>query len=145
MRTTLITVPAEMVEDLRDGVYAELRNVAEVVIQATQTAGHLDHPERYHQQRLRACAACALLDLIGWTGGDPPVELQVDLAQHRVVLLAALCGARDDAGGALEDAATGRQTDPSKREASTQRAHKLQQLVSAVEAQASDAATPAFQ
>jgi|HubBroStandDraft_2_1064218.scaffolds.fasta_scaffold00999_3 hypothetical protein len=140
MRPTLITVPAGLVEALRDGVYAELRNVAEVVIQATQTGGHLDHPERYDQQRARACAACALLDLIGWAGGERYAELQVDLARHRVVLVAAFRGARDDVADALEDVVTGRQTDTGKRKAITERASQLQEFVAALEAQAGDAA-----
>jgi hypothetical protein len=140
MRSTLITVPAGLVEALRDGVYAELRNVAEVIIQATQTAGHLDHPERYDQQRARASAACALLDLIGWAGGERYAELQIDLAHHRAVLVAAFRGACDDAADALEDAVTGRQTDTGRRTAIAERVRQLQQFVAALEAQVDDAA-----
>jgi hypothetical protein len=137
MRPTLITVPAELADALREGVYAELRSIAEIIIQATQTAGHLDHPELYHQQRQRVCAACVLLDLIGWASSDPPVEIHLDLAQHPVVLLAALAGARDDAADALKDVTAGRQTDAGKCNEVNQRAHRLHELVSAVEAQAS--------
>jgi hypothetical protein len=118
MRPTLITVPAELADALREGVYAELRSIAEIIIQATQTAGHLDHPELSHQQRQR-------------------VEIHLDLAQHPVVLLAALAGARDDAADALKDVTAGRQTDAGKCNEVNQRAHRLHELVSAVEAQAS--------
>jgi hypothetical protein len=133
--TELVTVPAQLVEAVRDGVYAELRTVALGVAEATETPGHSAYPMRYQEHRERFNAACALLDAIGWASAPATAGAHVDLKAHRTVLLAAVAGAREDAAGALEDVTTGREKDPSKRQLITERARALGELAATVEAQ----------
>jgi hypothetical protein len=135
-RTELVTVPAQLVEAVRDGVYAELRTVALGVAEATETPGHSAYPMRYQEHRERFNAACALLDAIGWASAPATADAQVDLTAHRTVLLAAVAGAREDAADALEDVTTRREKDPHKRELITERSRALGELASRVEAQA---------
>jgi len=133
---SIAIIPAKLVEALREGVYGELRAVAEEVVETTQTPGHSLYPMRYQEHRERFNAACALLDAIGWAATPATAELQVNLLAHRTVLLAALVGAREDAADALGDVTEGRQTDPDKRRLIAERAQDLRELAAAVEAQA---------
>jgi len=133
--TELVTVPAQLVEAVRDGVYAELRTVALGVAEATETPGHSAYPMRYQEHRERFNAACSLLDAIGWASAPATADAHVDLKAHRTVLLAAVAGAREDAAGVLEDVTTGREKDPSKRQLITERARALGELAATVEAQ----------
>ncbi len=128
-------IPAKLVEALREGVYAELRAVAQGIADATETPEHSLYPMRYQEHRERFNAVCALLDAIGWAGTSATSDLQVDLQAHRSVLLAALVGAREDAADAVGDVAAGRQKDPAKCRLITERAQGLRELAAEVEAQ----------
>lgn len=127
---TALVVPAELVEDLREGTYEVLRRVADAVAEAIGTEAHSMHPhhQQYRRYRARASAACALLDDIGWSSTGFPSTLRVDLPSHGVVLLSALLGALGDAEHALKDVTEGRQKDQSKRQASIQRVRALSEF-----------------
>ncbi len=132
---SIARIPAKLVEALREGVYAELRAVAQGIVEATQTPGHSLYPMRYQEHRERFNAVCALLDAIGWAGTPATSDVQVDLQAHRSVLLAALVGAREDAADAVGDVTAGRQKDPGKCRLITERAQELSVLAGVVEAQ----------
>jgi hypothetical protein len=136
---TLVSIPAELLQALREGVYAELRDAAEGVVQLTQKPGECEQAERYVSDRTRMAEAFALLEAVGWqsTHDDDAGEqrdVQLALLEHATVLIAALTGAREDAADALQDVAAGRQTDPARCEAIRRRAAGLSGLTAALQA-----------
>jgi hypothetical protein len=132
---TTVLIPAALLQALREGVYAELRDAAEAVVALTQTPGVHEHAERYARYRARLAEAFALLEAIGWESTDDAHDrrdVQLELLEHGTVLLRALAGARDDAADAVQDVAAGRQTDAGKCEAIRQRAAALSELTEAL-------------
>ncbi len=140
MSTTLV-VPAEMVPYLRQGLHFKLGNAAdaisEVVVQldSERGAGWYREPlERFDRLRV-------LLDHIGWEETDSPVEVHLDLREHRHAVLEALCvqvlvsedELRESARVEAERTAAG---EPPSHEATARRVRALREWVAAVEAQA---------
>ena len=140
MNTTL-TVPAEMVGQLRDGLHSVLGGAAQDISQTAEQPGREQHPESYEEPREHYDRACVLLDLIGWGDPEQPTPAQVDLPAHRWALMEALDVLLLDADADMEeadavDAERAKRGEPPKREATTRRVLALREFVASVEAQA---------
>jgi hypothetical protein len=85
-----LTVPAEMVGLLREGLHSEIEAAVHLIAPVVEAPGREEHPERYQAPLARLDAARALLDLVGWSTAGPPVDVRVDLRQHHRSLLRAL-------------------------------------------------------
>jgi hypothetical protein len=139
MSTTLI-VPAEMVGHLRNGLHSSIGDAVQEIAHVVDMPDREQHPERYREPLEHFDAVRALLDLIGWGETDPPVEVSVDLREHRRALtdalqIALLAGNDDLEEAEAIDAQRARRAEPPKREATTRRVLALREFVAAVEAQ----------
>jgi len=74
-----LSAPAAMLEGLRKGAYTEIGRAVEAVEDVVFLSDHEAHRERLRGALERLADTCALLDVIGWAGSDPPLELRVDL------------------------------------------------------------------
>jgi hypothetical protein len=133
----MITVPAEMVGELRHGLHTVLGDAAEGVSQITEQFGRERHPEWYAEQRERFERAWALLDLIGWREPKQPTAVRINLReQHRAVneaLDTRLMVAADDLKEAdAVDAERAEQGEPPISEATTNRVLALREFASSV-------------
>ena len=89
----LLTVPAGVVVWLRRGAYAEIGSAAEAINESAFRDGRGGHQEWFRGPARDLCGVFVLLDAIGWSRTDPPVDAQVDLRNDRRVLMKALEGA----------------------------------------------------
>jgi hypothetical protein len=85
----IVTVPAELVGDLRRGLHSELGTPAEGILDVVGRADRETQPA-YEPHLEHLAAVCAVLDLIGWTRPAQPVATALDLSAHRDVVTAAL-------------------------------------------------------
>ncbi len=88
-----LTVPAVIVDDLRDGAYAELGSAANEIDCAVCNADRDAHPDRCISQLEYLDAARALLEVFGWSRTVPPVDVRIELPGNQGVFLAVLDGA----------------------------------------------------
>jgi hypothetical protein len=131
-----ITVPADMVDPVRDGAYLSLDAAIQTLARAKFPPGHKADPERYELLE----ATQALLDRTGRVATAPPVSIKVDLDEHRLTLLDALHRKLDDETRVLSG------SDSHEREAITARLDRLAEFISTAEAQGAarpNAAEPA--
>lgn len=142
-----ITVPAQLVGVLRDGLHSEIGNAAEAFAQAADQADREQHPDSYREPLERLDRTRALLDLIGWSTTDPTVAVRVDLREHREAVLGALDVALIVGDADLEDA---ERVDAERatrgqapiRAATTRRVFALREFRAAIEAHADDPREP---
>jgi hypothetical protein len=85
--STWLTVPAEMVGLLREGLHSEIEAAVHLIAPVVEAPGR---EERYRAPLARLDAARALLDLAGWSAACPPVDVRVDVRRHHRSLLRAL-------------------------------------------------------
>jgi hypothetical protein len=83
-----VTIPAELVELLRDGLRSRLAVAAQQIANADGQLDAREHPERYRDPLRRIDALRALLEEIGWD--TPPSNLRIDLQTHGWALIEAL-------------------------------------------------------
>ncbi len=126
-----ITVPADMVDPLREGVYRAIDSAIHTLAQAKLSPGRKVDPERYEQLE----GAQALRDRIGRTAAVPPLSVEVDLDEHCFALLDALHHALHAETRLLESPHGDTGPDPQERAAITARRDELAELISTVEAQ----------
>jgi hypothetical protein len=88
--STTLTVPAEIVAHLRCGLHIELGHAAEEIATLNSLRDRESYPDWYAEPLGQLDAVRALLDAVGWSTIDDrkPVEIEVD--QHRPILVAAL-------------------------------------------------------
>ena len=86
----VLTVPAGLVCQLRVGLHVELGAACETISQIVNTPGREEHAECYQEPLKHLDAARWLLEVIGWANTGSPTDVEVDLREHRWVLLAAL-------------------------------------------------------
>jgi hypothetical protein len=120
-----ITVPAGMVDPLRDGVYLSLDAAIQSLARAKFPPGHKADPERYELLE----ATQALLDRAGRVPTVPPASVSVDLDEHRLILLDALHRKLDDETRVLNG------SDSHERVAITERLDRLAEFIASAEAQ----------
>jgi hypothetical protein len=129
-----MTVPAQMVEHLRDGLHSGIGDAADDLAEVVSQSGREMHPEWYREPLARFDDVRGLLDLIGWRETDPPVEVQVDLARHHRALTDALAIAL----GTTEDDLTETQKgdvhgQAATRTSATKRVLALRKLIFSIE------------
>ena len=99
----VITVPAELVANLRVGLHHLLGAAADDIADITSRPGREQHPEWYQDSRTQLEQAWALLDLVGWADPREPTAARIDLRQYRwaatSALKASLMFARRRTGG----------------------------------------------
>ncbi|HEY5342889.1 MAG TPA: hypothetical protein VIJ66_04440 [Solirubrobacteraceae bacterium] len=134
-----LTVPAEMVGHLRNGLHSVIGGAARDISQTTEQPGREHHPESYEEPREHYDRTCALLDLIGWGDPEQPTQAQVDLPTHRWALMEALDVLLLVADADMEEADTvdaerAKRGEAAKREATTRRVLALREFASAAKA-----------
>jgi hypothetical protein len=90
MMSNILTVPAEMVGHLRNGLHSAIQPPVEGIAGVVDRAGRERHPEWYLEHFARLDQVLALLDVIGWSETDEPTEVRIDLCEHREALLKAI-------------------------------------------------------
>jgi hypothetical protein len=133
----IITVPAEMLSELRNGLHTVLGDAAQGVSQATERYERERHPEWYAEHRERFERTWTLLDLIGWGKPKQPAAIHIDLREHHQAVAEALevrlLIASDDLNEADKvDAEHTEHDEPPKREVTTGRVHALREFATAV-------------
>ena len=74
-----VTVPAIIVDELRDAAYAEIGSPGEALSTAASSREREGHPEWFRGPAESLKQIFALLDAIGWAKTDPPNAVQLDL------------------------------------------------------------------
>jgi hypothetical protein len=133
----LITVPAEMLRELRNGLHTVLGDAAQGISQITDVGGRESHPEWYAEHRERFERTWALLDLIGWSEPKHPSALRLDFRQHGQAMIEALdvrlLVAEDDVKEAdTVDAERAKRGEPPKRQQTVKRAEAVREFAAAV-------------
>lgn len=133
----IITVPAEMASELRNGLHTVLGGAAQGVSQVTDKPGRERHPEWYSEHRERLERIWTLLDLIGWGEPNQPAAIRIDLRQHHRAVSEALdvrllVGEDDLNEAGAVDGERAQQGVPPKREATTKRVFALREFAAAV-------------
>jgi hypothetical protein len=77
-----VTVPAVVVDWLRDAAYAEIGSPGEALITAASSRKREAHPEWFRGPAESLKEIFALLDAIGWAKSAPPVAVQIDLREN---------------------------------------------------------------
>jgi hypothetical protein len=131
--STMLTVPAEMAEHLRNGLHSGIGDAAETIAQIVAETDREQHPEWYREPLAHFDRVRALLDVSGWSATDPAVEVSVDLCEHRQAILDALGVAMIVGDADLKEAET---VGTAKGKATIRRVLALGEFVAAVGAQA---------
>lgn len=123
---TTITVPAELVDDLRIGLYTCLADAAEDTTDAAARRERERRPGWFQSARSKFERTWELLDRIGWAESDEPKALDLELETHREALLDALevmllVGEDDLDDAAAVDAERARRGEPARSEATAER------------------------
>ena len=90
--STTLTIPADVIPDVREGVFCLLGDAAEGIMHALERRDREHHPEWFRADRDQLSAVFALLDLIGWSADREPLDVQLDLAEHGATLKDAIEG-----------------------------------------------------
>ena len=85
-----ITVPAELVNDIRIGLYTCLADAAEDTSDTAKRRDRERHPEWFVSARAKFERAWGLLDRIGWAEPHRPEPVELEPDAHRRALLDAL-------------------------------------------------------
>jgi hypothetical protein len=102
-----VTVPAMIVDWLRDAAYAEIGSPSEALSTVSLSRDREAHPEWFRGPAESLKQIYALLDTIGWAKSVPPVAVPIDLREDYCwALMRTLHGAADfasddDAGKAV--------------------------------------------
>lgn len=134
---TIVTIPANLTPQLRNGVHHALGDAAKEVSTVAEHTDRPSHPELYEQPVARFKQTCELLDFIGWGNPAEPAAIQVDLREHHAALTDALDMAvrlADIEVDEIEarDAARAQRHEPPLRETTIARALALHELNSTI-------------
>jgi hypothetical protein len=80
--STTVTIPADVARDVRRGLFCLLGNAAEWTVHHSAQPRHEYHPDWFEAPRDLFERAVALLDVVGWNAGAPPVDIDVELGEH---------------------------------------------------------------
>jgi len=86
------TIPAHVVEDVREGLFCLLGATAEAMLRTLETPRRECHPEWFLDDRRRLQHALGLLDLVGWSARQQVREVEVESAQQWTTVLEAVQG-----------------------------------------------------
>lgn len=90
-----VTVPAGIVDGLREGAFAAIGKAGEAINESAFAKGRGENPKWFHGPMIDLEEMFALLDVIGWTEVVPPVSIQVFLWADGRALIKALQQALD--------------------------------------------------
>jgi hypothetical protein len=90
-----VTVPAVIMDWLRNAAYAEIGLAAEALDTVAFAVDREGHPEWFRGPAENLREIYALLDAIGWSKTVPPVAVQLDLSRDCWALMRALQGAAE--------------------------------------------------
>ncbi|MGO9761050.1 MAG: hypothetical protein ACLP1Q_07310 [Solirubrobacteraceae bacterium] len=124
----LVTVPADLVRDLRIGLHNELTVPAEGVLEVISRADREIRPEQYREHLEYLDELCVLLDVVGWAIPKQQAAVALDLRRHQQAVISALDFAVRSSVDELEDAEKGV---PSKRDATAKRVAALHEFATA--------------
>jgi hypothetical protein len=96
-RLFLVTVPGELVERLRQGAFVAIGAAAHGIDGVVFSGKRGAHPEWFRGPTEDLRELCELLDVIGWEGAIPEVDVQLDPDALPRGLLKALRAAIDTA------------------------------------------------
>jgi hypothetical protein len=133
----LVTVPVEMIYELRKSPHIELSGAAQDIDAVAIRMGQVIHPEWYEEPLGRFDAIRALLDEIGWWNTDPPAEVRFDLDPHRLAVTRALEAVLLFAEADMNEldaveAERAKRGEPSTREDTTRRVLALREFAAAI-------------
>ena len=74
----LVTVPAELMDQLRQGAFAAIGAVAHAIDGVAFSGKRGAHPEWFRGPSEDLRELCGLLDAIGWEGAVPEVDVRLD-------------------------------------------------------------------
>jgi hypothetical protein len=139
---TTITVPAELVGDLRQCLHSQLGAPAEGILDAIARSDRETHPA-YEPHLGHLGAVCAVLDLIGWTTPRQPVATTLDLTAHHDVVTGALdfalqASVDDVDEAAAADAERAARGEPAKGAATLERTSALREFAACVKRLSAD-------
>jgi hypothetical protein len=90
--STTLTIPAEVVQDVREGLFGLLGDAAEGIMHSLEQRDRDHHVESFKADRRQLGQVFALLDLVGWTTDSEPRAVAVDLGEHGQTLKEAVDG-----------------------------------------------------
>jgi hypothetical protein len=93
----LVTIPAELLERLRQGAFVAISAAAQAIDGVVFSGRRGAHPEWFRGPSEDLQELCGLLDVIGWQGAVPEVDVRLDPDALPWGLLKALCAAMDTA------------------------------------------------
>lgn len=88
--STMLTVPAELVGDLRNGLHSAIQPPVEGIAEVANRQGREHHPEWYLEHFDHLENVLALLEVIGWCEVDQPPVVRIDMREHRWAILKAI-------------------------------------------------------
>jgi hypothetical protein len=74
----LVTVPAELMDQLRQGAFTAIGAAAHAIDGVAFSSKRGAHPEWFRGPSEDLRELCGLLDLIGWEGAVPEVDVRLD-------------------------------------------------------------------
>jgi hypothetical protein len=130
-RPRLITVPAELVADVRLGLQNELGVPAEAIVDEVIPRADRDHLHELFRAQLEYLdEICIVLDLVGWMTPKRSAAIAIDLRAHRRAVVSALDYAVSSLTRRGEDAEE--ELEPPKLEAMREHLVALQEFTDAV-------------
>jgi hypothetical protein len=94
-RLLLVTIPAELVEQLRQGAFVAIGAAAHAIDGVVFSGKRGAHPEWFRGPAEDLRELCGLLDVIGWEGEMPEIDVRLELEALPRGLLKALRAAID--------------------------------------------------
>jgi hypothetical protein len=135
--STMLTVPAELVGHLRNGLHSAIQPPVEGIAEVVDRQGRERHPEWYLEHFERLEMVLALLEVLGWCEADQAAEVRIDLREHRWALLKAIKVLALVAGDELDeldmvDVERAGRSEPPKRKETIRRVFALRDFCLAV-------------
>lgn len=97
-------IPADLVDDVRVGLHSVVGDAAGRISALVDLPDREKHPDRYAEHRALLDAAVGLLDVIGWRHDGRLEAVEVELGEHRDVLMQAVQVMRSIALSDLDEA-----------------------------------------
>jgi hypothetical protein len=85
-RTENVTIPALVLDDVREGLLLVLGRAAEDIVEVITQPEHEYHPEWFSGSRALLLTAWSCLDTVGWLVGKFVRPISLDLAEYGEVL-----------------------------------------------------------
>jgi hypothetical protein len=88
--STTLTIPADVVADLRVALFCLMGDATQGIDQALVHPDRERHPEWSADHRRQLGRVFATLDLVGWSAGDDRRDVEIDVCDHGQTLKEAL-------------------------------------------------------